>query len=318
MLRGALDCPELPLNVSRSYLQDDAYVKRIGQFIVKKVADRFNSLSLNDREKYEKVYGDVRIFIEYACIRDRKFYNLIKDNLLLKLTSGDFRTIDEYLSAASVKGTESEKEEENPESDEQKPLSGTVYYATDVSLQAQYIKILEEAGTSIAVFDIPLDAQYLTSLEEYRDGLRFERVDSVITDSSKDGGEADTVPEGVVALFRKVSGDDKLEVGAERLKNTEIPAVLLVSERSRRFEDMMKLYTAPGETPPSFPVEYSLKLNASSNLYAKLCELESGDPERAESFAAFMYRLALLAQKKLTADELSQLLSDGYRMLDLF
>ena len=318
MLRGALDCPELPLNVSRSYLQDDAYVKRIGQFIVKKVADRFNSLSLNDREKYEKVYGDVRIFIEYACIRDRKFYNLIKDNLLLKLTSGDFRTIDEYLSAASVKGTESEKEEENPESDEQKPLSGTVYYATDVSLQAQYIKILEEAGTSIAVFDIPLDAQYLTSLEEYRDGLRFERVDSVITDSSKDGGEADTVPEGVVALFRKVSGDDKLEVGAERLKNTEIPAVLLVSERSRRFEDMMKLYTAPGETPPSFPVEYSLKLNASSNLYTKLCELEAGNPERAESFAAFMYRLALLAQKKLTADELSQLLSDGYRMLALF
>ncbi|MBP5270331.1 MAG: molecular chaperone HtpG [Clostridia bacterium] len=325
MLRGALDCPELPLNVSRSYLQDDAYVKRIGQFIVKKVADRFNSLALNDREKYEKVYSDVRIFIEYACIRERKFYDRIKDNLILRLTDGSYKTFREYLTVKQEPAGSEETEAESASGDagaasgEEEKLSGTVYYASDPSLQAQYIKILTDAGIGVAIFDLPLDAQYITSLEGYCEDVKFERVDAGITDATKaDAGASETVPDGVVALLRKVSGNEKLEVSAEALKTSEVPALLLVSERSRRFEDMMRLYTAPGETPPTFPVDYKLTLNTSSGLYSKLCALEASDPERAERFAAFMYRLALVAQKKLTADELSLLLSDGYRMLDLF
>ncbi len=315
MLRGALDCPELPLNVSRSYLQDSAYVKRIGQFIVKKTADKFNSLATSDREKYEAVFGDVRIFIEYACIRDRKFYDRIKDNLLLRLTDGTFATISEYTGNGKKSDDGAEAAEDKPE-EKKEEKKKTVYYATDTALQAKYISMLSDSGIKTAIFDLPLDAQYLTSLEEYDAGLEFVRVDAAITDAQKAEGTAD-LPDAVRDLFRKVSGNEKLGVKCENLKDTEVPALLLVSEQSRRFADMMKLYTAPGEKAPEFPVDYSLTLNASSKLYEKLCTLAAEDPERAEKYASFMYGLAQIAQKKLSAEELSKFLSSGYEILGI-
>ncbi len=340
MLRGALDCPELPLNVSRSYLQDNAYVKRIGQFIAKKVADKFNSLCNTDREKYEKVYSDIRIFIEFACIRDRKFLERVKDSLILRLTDGKFKTVGEYLSDAQKKdekpaesadeSSDKTAEEKPAEQTEEKTADssseekkeepkGTVYYATDTALQTQYIRMLTDAGTEVAIFDLPLDSQYLTSLEEFKENVKFVRVDADLSDALKGDGEVAEVSEKLKELFKKVAGNDKVEVKTESLKSKDVPALLTVSEQSRRFEDMMKLYAAPGETPPAFPMDYTLTLNTSSEIYKKLCELAEGsDAERAESFASFVYRLALIAQKKLSADELSAFLNEGYKLLQLF
>ena len=366
MLRGALDCPELPLNVSRSYLQDSAYVKRIAQFIVKKVADKLNSLAKNDREKYEKVYSDIRIFIEYACLREKKFYDRVSDSLLLRLTDGKYRTFDEYLKNAEPKketagaggaeasdgdasGNEEEKgpeEKKETDGDDGKKPEGTVYYATDTALQTQYISMLTGAGKEVAVFDLLLDSQYITAIEQYREGISFRRVDADISDAVKAGGgdgEKDKdggnkVPEALAGLMRKVSGNEKLEVIAEPLVDASVPAVLTVSEQSRRFEDMMRLYAAPGEEyVPPVPADMKLTLNTRCGAYAKLVKLAgegggSGDSdggdetakaaspedEAAERYASFVYRLALLAQKKLTAGELSAFLSDSYRLLELF
>jgi len=334
MLRGALDCPELPLNVSRSYLQDNAYVKRIGQFIAKKVADKFNSLCTTDREKYEKVYSDIRIFIEFACIRDKKFFDRVKDSLILRLTDGKFKTINEYLNDAEKKGetaadeaenaevkTESEATEntsENATEEKKEDPKGTVYYTSDTALQTQYIKMLEDAGCEVAIFDIPLDAQYITSFEQYREGVKFVRVDSDLSDALKGDGEVKEVSEKVIDLFKKAAGNDKLTVKGEVLKSKSVPAVLTVSENTRRFEDMMKLYVAPGEQVPNLPMDYTLTLNTSSDIYAKLNDLAEGaDSERALTYASFVYRLALIAQKKLTAEELSSFLDEGYKVLGL-
>ena len=334
MLRGALDCPELPLNVSRSYLQDSAYVKRIAQFIVKKVADKLNSLARNDREKYEKVYDDIKIFVEYACLREKKFYDRVADSLLLKLTDGSFATFDEYLERAAKKasadkpeddadaGDDKSAEEKTDGEEEKKKPEGTVWYATDTALQTQYIRMLNDAGTEVAVFDLMLDSQYLTAIEQYRQGIEFRRVDADISGAlrSEDGTTAET-PGSLVSLFRKVSGNEKLEVKSEALKDREVPAVLLINEQSRRFEDMMKLYSAPGEKVAGLPLDATLTLNTASGPYARLSELagdgEGADPVRAEKLASFVFRLALLAQKKLTAEELTAFLSDSYRLLDL-
>lgn len=303
MLRGALDCPELPLNVSRSYLQDNAYVKKISQYIVKKVADKLNSLALNDRENYEKLYEDIRIFLEYACLRERKFYDRAKDSLLLRLTDGTSCTFTEYLDSAKDKH------------------EGVIYYANDTALQSQYISMMSAENVKVALFDLMIDTQYMSAIEQYRGDVKFVRVDSGVASVVKSEGEKNEIPENVVALFRKIAKDEKLTVCAEALKNADVPALLSVSEESRRFEDMMKMYAAPGADMPAFPLDYTLTLNPTSELYAKLIAL-AGDGEVAENskaytYASFIYQLARLSQKKLTADELSELLSDGYKLLKM-
>ena len=306
MLRGAIDCPELPLNVSRSYLQDNAYVRKVSAHIVKKVADKLCSMAGSEREKYEKVYPDIRIFVEYACLRDRKFFDRVKDSLLIRLTEGAPLTFAEYLEKAK------EKHE------------GKIYYASDTALQAQYISMFRSGGIDVAVYDLALDTQFMASVEQYRGDVKFIRVDAGIDDALKaektagDGTLADDDP--MTVLFRKVSGNEKMAVKTEQLKNAEIPALLTVSEESRRFEDMMKMYAAPGENVPEFPVDYTLTLNPASHAYARLGELMNAadkDEAKTEAYASYIYRLALLAQKKLSASELEAFLADSYRLLGM-
>ena len=305
MLRGAIDCPELPLNVSRSYLQDNAYVRKVSAHIVKKVADKLCSMAGSEREKYEKVYPDIRIFVEYACLRDRKFFDRVKDSLLIRLTEGAPLTFAEYLEKAK------EKHE------------GKIYYASDTALQAQYISMFRSGGIDVAVYDLALDTQFMASVEQYRGDVKFIRVDAGIDDALKaektegDGKLADDDP--MTVLFRKVSGNEKMAVKTEQLKNAEIPALLTVSEESRRFEDMMKMYAAPGDVP-EFPVDYTLTLNPASHAYARLGELMNAadkDEAKTEAYASYIYRLALLAQKKLSASELEAFLADSYRLLGM-
>ncbi len=296
MLKGVLDCPELPLNVSRSYLQNNTYVSKVSAHIVKKVADKLSSLCNTAREEYEKVWNDIRTFVEYACMRDRKFYDRVKDSLLLELTDGTFVTPAAYLDTAKEK-------HEN-----------TIYYATDKALQAQYISMFEAEGIQVAVFDKQLDTQFVTMIESYGSDVKYLRIDSDVASALKGEGEATENP-ALSALFTKVSGDEKLKVQFSPLKDTGIPLLLTVSEESRRMEEMMKLYAMSGMgMAGDFPTEATLTINTASPLISKLSGMEG---EKQEKTAAYLYQLALLSQRKLTAEELQRFLSTGYGVLEM-
>lgn len=298
MLKGVLDCPELPLNVSRSYLQTNTYVAKVSAHIVKKVADKLKSLCRDERERYEKVFDDIKTFVEYACIRDGKFYDRVKESLLLKLTDGTHVTIDEYLDKAK-------------ETHENK-----IYYTTDPSVQAQYIALYRAEGIDVAHFDSLVDTQFAACVESHREGVKFIRVDADLSSLSK--GENAEENETLRTLFRKVSGNEKLNVKFEALKNAAIPAVLNVSEESRRMEDMMKMYRMSGgaDFGESFPLDMTLVLNTASPLISKLAAMDGSDAEGAENYASYIYRLSLLSLRKFTAEEMERFLKDSYKMLD--
>ena len=297
MLKGVLDCPELPLNVSRSYLQNNTYVSKVSAHIVKKVADKLNSLCNTAREEYEKVWNDIRTFVEYACMRDRKFYDRVKDSLLLELTDGKFVTTADYLETAK----------ENHEN--------TVYYTSDKAAQAQYISMFSAEGLQIAVFEKPLDTQFLSMVESYGEGIKYVHIDADVAGALK-SDEAAAEDKTIADLFVKFSGDEKLKVNFSALKDTSVPVLLTISEESRRMEEMMKMYAMSGMNMGmgAFPTEATLTVNTASPLIAKLGAMEG---EKQEKAAAYLYGLALLSQRKLTADELKKLLADGYALLDL-
>lgn len=294
MLRGVLDCPELPLNVSRSYLQNSGYVAKMSQHIVKKVADKLNSLFTTERENYEKLWQDIKIFVEYGSLREKKFYDRVKDSVIYQLTGGRYVTLDEYLEGAKEK-------HEN-----------TVYYATDKMAQAQYISMLEGEGIDVMYLDKGLDNQFISMIEQERN-VKFLRVDSGVADALRGDGEK-FESKALADLFVKVSGNDKLKVSFENLKDGTLPAMLTVSEQDRRFGEMMKLYGMQNDGMPA--PEGELVLNSGSDMIKRLAaKAESGDESAADS-AGYIYRLALLAQRKLSAEELKDFLRGSFAMLD--
>ena len=295
MLKGVLDCPELPLNVSRSYLQKNTYVSKVSAHIVKKIADKINSLRLNENEKYLELWNDISPFIEYACMRDKKFYDRVKDSLLLTLTDSSKVTYGEYLDSAKEK-------HEN-----------TVYYATDKALQAQYISMFAAEGIKVALFEKPIDVQFATMLEQYMDGVKFVRIDSEVADVLKADGEV-SENEAVRDLFVKVSGADKLTVRFDSLKSTQTPAVLNVSEQSRRMEEMMKMY-GMNDQSGAFPLETTLVVNTASPLISKLTETALSDPAKAERIASYIYKVSMLSQKKFSAEEMQSFIDDSFDIL---
>ncbi len=299
MLKGVLDCPELPLNVSRSYLQDNAYVKKVAAHIVKKVADKICSLCNNDREKYENIWNELKIFFEYAALRDKKFYDRVKSSYLLELTDGSYMTVSEYL-------TECEKKHK-----------GIVYYATDKALQAQYISMFEAEGTKVALLSHQLDTQFIGMCEMNDNEIKYKRIDSDVAEMLKGDGEA-AENETLTALFREATENEKLEVKFEVLKDENVPALLTLSEESRRMEDMMKMYASMGmNMGGDFPLEYTLVLNTGASLIGKLAEIEGSDHEKAKLMASEVYRLALISQRHMTAEELKAFLSDSFKLLEM-
>ncbi|MBR2370725.1 MAG: molecular chaperone HtpG [Clostridia bacterium] len=295
MLRGVLDCPELPLNVSRSYLQNNVYIKKVAAHIVKKVADKLNALCNVDRDKYESIWDDIHLFVEYACMRDNKFYEKVKPSLLLRITDKSFMTIEEYLEAAK-------EANEN-----------VIYYTSDVTLQAQYVSMLNAAGIKVAIFDKPFETQFISMLEGYGDEIKFVRVDSDIADALKSGDEKDE-DEALTALFRTVSGNDALKVEICALRDESIPAFLTVTEESRRMEEMMKMYARSGMSfgQDSFPLDYTLRLNRSSSIISRL---KAKDGKDAEQIADYIYRLACLANRKLSTEEMKDFLNASFEIL---
>ena len=294
MLRGVLDCPELPLNVSRSYLQTNGYVDKISSHIVKKVADKVTSLFKNDRENFEKMWGDIKTFCEYAALCDRKFYDKAKDSLLMEVVHGGFVNLTEYLETAK-------ETNEN-----------TVYYASDVELQAQYIAMLEAKGIKVVKFTQMIDTQFVQMLESLNENVKFKRVDSDITDALKNGETAEH-SEKLEKLFRDAAGNEKLTVKCEKLTDTAIPAILSLSEESRRMEDMFKLYSMNGmNMGQGFTAENSLIVNVDNPLIKKLAD---SDSENNSLLAKQIYSLAVLSQRRFDENEMREFLKSSYDVL---
>ena len=293
MLRGVLDCPELPLNVSRSYLQNSAYVSKVSTYIVKKVADKLNSIFKDDREKYEKLWDDLRTFVEYACISDQKFCERMKPAVLLPLVGGKKVTLSEYLDLAKEKN------------------AGTVYYTTDPELQAQFIEMYRARGIEVAVLSGPLDVRFAETLEGgAKDGekIKFLRVDA---DLSALGGGEEEENEKLAALFKDAAGEElKLTVKCRRLGEDDAPAVLTVSEDSRRMEDMMRVYMPDAPTENK---EATLALNLASPLIGKLSE--ETDDKKAKEIASYLLMLAILSSRKFTAEEMKRFQKDSVSLL---
>ncbi len=295
MLKGVLDCPELPLNVSRSYLQNSGYVTKISTHITKKVGDKLNSMFVNDREAFENLWRDLKTFVEYACMRDRKFYDRVKDTVLFEKCGGGFVTLQEYLEAAKEK-------HENK-----------VYYATDATAQTQYIRMYQNEGIDVLLLDRVIDTQFITTVEMNGENVKFARVDAETPDVLKADGDNTEIP-ALKDLFAKVTGEHTT-VSFDRFRDAATPAILNVSEESRRMQDMMKLYKMEGMG--DFPVEATLVLNTASPLVEKLTVLcEEGRNELAEIIARQVYALATMSQRAFTAEELTAFLTDSYSILD--
>ena len=295
MLRGVLDCPELPLNVSRSYLQANGYVTKISTHIVKKVADKINSMFKNDREGFEAMWGDIKTFCEYAALCDRKFYDKAKDSLLMEVVHGGHVTLSEYLENAK-------ETNEN-----------VVYYASDIELQAQYISMLEAKGIKVVNFPNMIDTQFVQMLESVNTDVKFKRVDSDITDALKGEGEAEH-SEKLEKLFREAAGDEKLTVKCEKLSDTSIPAFVSYTEESRRMEDMMKLYAMNGmNMGGGFKAEGALTVNVDNALIKKLM---AEDGENDALLAKQIYSLAVLSQRRFNESEMKDFLAASYEVLE--
>lgn len=292
MLKGVLDCPQLPLNVSRSYLQTNTYVSKVSAHIVKKVADKLNSLCSNDRENYEKVFDSIKTFIEYACIRDRKFYDRVKDSILFPLSDGSHKSVKECLEKAK-------------EAD----FEGMLFYATDKEIQGQYIDLFTKKDLPVLYLPHMIDSQFIQTLENYESDCKFFRVDADNDDIfGKENAEKFDV-EALSAIFKEVSGNDKLEVRFSALEGSDIPAILNVSEEGRRFNDMMKMYSMGDST--DIPVDTKLTVNTCSPLFEKL--KSEGDLRKA--LAGYVYKLALLTNRKLTADEMNEFVKESVELL---
>ncbi len=298
MLKGVLDCPELPLNVSRSYLQNSGYVAKISAHITKKVAYKLTGMFNNDRENYEALWRDLKTFVEYGCMRDSKFNDRVKKAVLFEKCSGGFATLEEYLDGAKEK-------HENK-----------VYYTTDKTAQSKYISMLAAEGIEVILLDKIIDTQFINTVEMANEGVKFFRVDAEIADVLKAEGEVSDIP-AVTEIFKKVSSENT-EIKFDRFKDTSTPAILHVSEESRRIEDMMKLYAMNGMQGMNFPAGSStLTVNTASTLILKLADKCESDPELAEKIAKQIYTLCLLSQRKLNSDELLTLLDDSFELLEL-
>ena len=293
MLKGVIDCPDLPLNVSRSYLQTNSYVSKVSAHIVKKVCDKINSLFNTEREKFEGMYDDLKVFLEYACLKDEKFYDRIKSSLLFKSVSGNYKTLDNCL-----------------ENNEEKKI----YYANDIEQQSVYINMFKNENIDVVIMDKVLDNQFISLLEYKNDGVKFLRVDAS-SDALKTDSEGKE-DEALEKLFREVSGRENLKVTLSALKDKTVPAVLNISEEARRFNDMLKMYgmyNGKDMADKQAPEEFTLSLNSESPIIEKLKNL---DEDASKTVAKQIFNLALLSQRRLTAEELSEFVKDSYSVLE--
>ena len=330
LLKGVIDCPDLPLNVSRSALQNDGFVRKISDYITKKVADKLTGMCKTDRESYEKYWDDISPFIKFGCIKDHKFGEKMGDYILYKDINGKYLTIQD-LSAKkedAVKETkESETSAETSEtadaadsaSEETKePEKTTVYYVTDEIQQSQYINMFREAGLDAVILKHNIDSAFITHMEQLRDDLKFQRIDADVTDTFKEETDEDALKETADTLtevFRKALGKDKLTVKVEKLKNANVSSMMTLSEENRRMQEMMKMYGMYGMDPSMFGNEETLVLNANNKLVQYVAAHK--DSEHVPMICEQLYDLAMLAHKTLNPDEMTKFIARSNEILML-
>ncbi len=328
LLKGVIDCPDLPLNVSRSALQNDGFVKKISDYITKKVADKLSGMCKTDRENYEKYWDDISPFIKFGCLKDEKFREKIREYVLFKDLDDKYSTLSEYLENVEPdKAEEAAGDEEKPAADvvdaDGNPVDGsasddaepekpkkTVYYVTDLVQQSQYVNMFREQGMNAVVLPDTIDQPFISSLETRdEDGVRFQRIDADLTDSMTEDMDEDELKkeqEKLTKLFRDTLKNDKLEVKLEKLKNDEISSMITLSEETRRMQDMMKMYSMNGMglDMGMDTMGQTLVLNANNELVKYV--MNNRKSKKIQMFVSQLYDLALIAHQPLAPEKMTE------------
>ena len=314
LLKGCIDCPDLPLNVSRSMLQNDATVKKLSAHITRKVADRLTSMFRDEREAYEQRWDDVSPFIKYGVLRDEKFYDRMKSALIFKMLDGTYKTVDEYIE--SLPAVELPAEDEEP-ADDKKPepmKEKTIYYVSDPRQQAQYVAMFKSRGLDAVILDHVLDNHFITLLERKNEGLRFKRIDADLSELTAKDDKPAADAEAVKALFKDKTGD--AEIAVESLLGDAPPAVLTLSEEGRRLQEMTRMFG--GGQSFDFPTQTRFVVNASHPLVSRLTALAAeGRAEDADRLASQIYDLARLAHTPLTAEEMTAFIKRSAEIMEI-
>ena len=326
LLKGVIDCPDLPLNVSRSALQNDGFVKKISDYITKKVADKLSGMCKTDRENYEKYWDDISPFIKFGCIKDEKFCERMMEYVLFKDLDGKYTTMNEYLEAENptdgdadkVEEKTEEKTEEKADSDEKETPKTTIYYVTDEIQQSQYINMFREQKMNAVILKDNIDNPFISHLEAKNEKVKIQRIDADVTDSMKEEvseeelkGETDAL----TALFRKALNNDKLEVKVEKLKNEKVSSMITLSEENRRMQEMMKMYNMYGMDPSMFGTTTTLVLNANNALVKYLFQNPEG--EHSNMICEQLYDLAMISHQPLNPEAMTRFVNRSNEIMML-
>lgn len=334
LLKGVIDCPDLPLNVSRSALQNDGFVKKISDYISKKVADKLSGMYKVEREDYEKFWDDISPFIKFGCLKDDKFSDKMKDFIIYKNIEGKYISLDEYVESVKSKTPTSEEDAKaenskgedssddsisdssidkdvSDEDDEVKEEDkAVVYYVTNEKQQSQYINMFKDAGLDAFILTHNIDQPFITHVEYKNQKVKFQRIDAELTDSFKDETKKKDKKvlknntEAMTKLFRQVLGNDKIEVKVEQLRNDKVSSIITLSEESRRMQDMMRMYSMPGMDAGAFGGGETLVLNANHKLVQYVITNESS--EHTPMICEQLYDLAYLGHKPLESEAMTK------------
>ena len=328
LLKGVIDCPDLPLNVSRSALQNDGFVKKISEYISKKFADKLSGMCKTDRENYEKYWDDINPFIKYGCIKDEKFSKKMMDYILFKNIDGKYLTLEDCINENKKEEAPAENTEEKAETtententenaDEKKePEKTTVYYVTDEVQQSQYINMFRSQGMDAVILKHNIDSAFITHAERYNEHVTFQRIDADLTNDMKDesGEDLTDATNTLTDLFRKVLDKKDLTVKVENLKDENVSSMVTLSEESRRMQDMMKMYGMTGMDPSMFGGQETLILNAKHPLVQYI--LKNGENGNTSLFCEQLYDLAMISHKPLSPDEMTKFVSRSNQIMML-
>ena len=312
VLKGVIDCPDLPLNVSRSALQNDGFVNKISEYISKKVADKLSGMCKTDKETYESYWDDISPFIKFGCLKDDKFCDKMSDYMLFKNLDHKYLTLKECIENNGG-------DVEVKEGEEKKPV--TLYYVTDEQQQSQYINMFKAEGMDAVILTHNIDSPFISQLEQRNENVKFARIDADLTDTFKQEVAADEEEafkantEALTDIFRKALENDKLDVKVEKLKNENVASMMTLSEESRRMQDMMKMYGMMGMDPSMFGNDVTLVLNANHSLVQYV--LNNGEGENTALFCKQLYDLALLSNKPLNPEQITEFIKRSNEIMML-